>query len=119
MELLGNSGLWAFCPLQLLPRLGAVNSPPQGSLQQFLPWLPALHCGLWEKSFRPSVCASIKVSLGKSLTGCQVVGEGCCCHGKNVQNCRVKADPGERPGGGLHVLGLREGKVKCRASKAR
>lgn len=85
MELLGNSGLCAFCPLQLLPRLGAVNSPPQGSLQQFLPWLPALHCGLWEKGFRPSVLASIKVSLGKSLTGCRVMGEGGCCHGKNVR----------------------------------
>ncbi|KAL2304431.1 hypothetical protein Nmel_013182 [Mimus melanotis] len=66
MELLGNSGLCAYCLLQLLPRPGAVNSPPQGSLQQFLPWLPSPHCGLREKGFHPRVFASIKDQLHRS-----------------------------------------------------
>lgn len=86
MEPLGNSGLSAYCPLQLLSRLGIVNSPPQGSLQQFLPWLPAPHCGLWEKCFHPSVFAKIKVSLGRSLRGCRVMGGGAAAMGRMLRS---------------------------------
>lgn len=66
MVLLENSSLCAYCPLQLLSMLGVINSPPQGSLQQFLPWLPAPHCDLREKWFRPSGFASVKDQLHRS-----------------------------------------------------
>lgn len=112
MELLGNSSLCACCPLQLLSRLGVVNSPLQGSLQQLLPWLPAPHRGHREKWFRRSVFASVKVSLGRSLRGCRVMGEGSCCHGKNIQvlAAELKLILGKGLKGDCMCLGSEEGR---------